>query len=119
MLMNRLRGAWRKTALLMQWAWAAVLIVGYAALWTTPDGRGEFAGEERAYAVRALETEVCYGLAYDNRTHGSAKQVINVDVTDEGSAEVEVQTYAWMRSRAETVIVGFDGLRYTCDRLAA
>lgn len=112
-LLNALQSVWRKIALLMQWGWVIILIFGYAALLATPDGLGEFAGKELAYAMRALESERCYGLAYDNRIDGVAKQVISVDVIDEISAQVTVQTYTWMRSRAETVVFDFEGLRYT------
>lgn len=55
-LLNALHGAWRKTALFLQWSWVIILIVGYAALWTTPDGLSEFTGAERAYAARALRS---------------------------------------------------------------
>lgn len=114
-VLNALHGAWRKIALLLQWSWVIILIVGYAALWTTPDGLSEFAGEERAYAARALEAETCYGLANDNRIDGSAKRVVSVDVINEASAQVRVQTYTWMRSRAETVVVGFEGSHRSCE----
>ena len=93
-----------------------ILVFGYAALLTTPDGLGEFTGNERAFAMRALESERCYGLAYDNRIDGIAKQVISVDVIDEISTQVTVQTYTWMRSHAETVVFDFDGSRYiSCE----
>ena len=114
-LLNALHGAWRKIALLLQWGWVIILIVGYAALWTTPDGLSEFTGAERAYAARALEAETCYGTANDNRIDGSAKRVVSVDIVDEALAQVRVQTYAWMRSRAETVVVGFEGSHRSCE----
>ncbi len=116
-LLNKLHGMWRKTALLALGFWIVVLIFGYAALWTTPNGLGAFTGQERAYAVRALGTEACYGLAYDNRINGSAKRVVDVEITNERYTEVEVQAYMWMRFRAETVVVAFDGSSYACDRL--
>ena len=111
-LLNTLRGAWRKIALFLQWSWVVILIFGYAALWTTPNGLSEFTGAEHAYATRALEAETCYGTAYNNRIDGSAKRVVSVDVVDEIAAQVHVQTYTWMRSRAETVVVDFEGSVY-------
>lgn len=111
-LLKALQGVWRKIVLLMQWSWMIILIFGYAALLTTPDGLSKFTGHERAYAMRALESESCYGLAYDNRIDGVAKQVVRVDVI-EISAQVAVQTYTWMRTRAETVVFDFEGLRHT------
>lgn len=117
-LLKALQGAGRKIALLMQWGWMIILIFGYAALLTTPDGLSEFTGNERAYAMQALESERCYGLAYDNRIDGVAKRVVSVDVIDEISAQVTVQTYTWMRSRAEIVVFDFDGSRNTaCEVL--
>lgn len=117
-LLKALQGVWRKIALLMQWGWMIILIFGYAALLTTPDGLSEFAEKERAYAMRALDAETCYGLGYLSRIDGVAKRVISVDIIDEISAQVTVQTYTWMRSRAETVVFDFDGSRNTaCEVL--
>ena len=114
-VLNALHGAWGKIALFLQWSWVIILIFGYAALWTTPNGLSEFTGAERAYATRALEAETCYGLANDNRIDGSAKRVVSVDVVDEMAAQVRVQTYTWMRSRAETVVVDFEGPHRFCE----
>ncbi len=114
-VLNALHGAWRKIVLFLQWSWVIILIFGYAALWTTPNGLNEFTGAERAYAMRALEAETCYGLANDNRIDGSAKRVVSVDVVDEMAAQVRVQTYTWMRSRAETVVVDFEGSHRSCE----
>ena len=95
-----------------------ILIFGYAALLTTPDGLSEFTGNERAYAMQALDAETCYGLGYLSRIDGVAKRVVSVDVIDEISAQVTVQTYTWMRSPAETVVFDFEGPRYiSCEVL--